>query len=280
MADATVKHFIFSRFFTFNDPKYPHDIYDVDFLSTQLPLAKNMLSSLENQTNKNFDLVFLVNEKFFDNPTYEFVFKTLQDSTTLSLTFIRKYHPHRLVEDAYTKYDFVIQSRMDFDDFIYKDAVADTQSKIHECDKILAYGYCKGYMYLNKELFHFDTGTRWGNEGHHSILQSLIVKSSFAKKIPFFEPYYFNHTKIKLNIKGFLEKNGVEFSESMFQRNTSTNAYVYFRHDFSHMSLTNHAGDLNFEIKKYSNQKLNHKDITKKQLKDEFGFNLELNSIE
>ena len=87
MADATVKHFIFSRFFPYQRKGYPYDVLDVDFLSKQLPLAKNILSSLENQTNKNFDLVFLVNEKFFDNPTYEFVFKTLCGEIALEKAF-------------------------------------------------------------------------------------------------------------------------------------------------------------------------------------------------
>ena len=206
MADKTIKHFIFSRFFTFNDPKYPHDIYEVDFLSKQLPLAKNMLSSLENQTNKNFDLVFLVNEKFFDNPKYEFVFKRLQNSTVLPLTFIKKYHPHRLVEKALNNFDFVIQSRMDFDDFIYKDAIAETQNKIHECDKILVYGYCKGYMYINKELYYFNTGTRWGKEGHLSILQSLIVESLFAKKFLSLSLTILTTQKLDLTSRNFLRK--------------------------------------------------------------------------
>lgn len=154
-SDKKIKHFVIMRFFSFDDPKYPHDIYDPDFLEKQLVLAKNnALPSLENQTNKNFDLVFIVNAKFFDNPKYEFVFSTLKESTTLSLTFIKNSEQARLVKQAFNDFDFVIQSRMDFDDFIFKDAIADTQSKVDECENILSYGYCKGYIYICNELYY------------------------------------------------------------------------------------------------------------------------------
>lgn len=278
----TIKHFVFSRFFNFEDPKYPHDIYDVVFLTKQLLLAQNMLKSLENQTNKNFDLVFIVNPKFFDNPKYEFIFQALQYATTLPLKFIKMNELPSLVKDAYEKYDFVIQSRMDFDDFIFKDAIADTQNKVNECDKILAYGYCKGCTYIYEKLYIqeilwvYDVND--GPTGHHSILQSLIWKSSFAKNLPFFGVYGGNHGKIKLRIKEFLEKNGLEFSENMFQQNVSDMAYIYFRHEDSHWILTHNDGKPN--IKAPNRSCLTTKDITKKQLEEEFGFHLKLNSIE
>ena len=314
MADTTIKHFIFSRFFPIQDPKYPHDIYDVDFLSKQLPLAKNMLSSLENQTNKNFDLIFLMNEKFFDNPTYEFLFKTLQDSTTLPIKFVKTHtsssgkavlneHSYVIqfdtlspsVKDALNEYDYVIQSRMDFDDFAYKDAVADIQSKANDCDKVLVYGYCNGYDYRFKELYTYltiyDTGVTkklsstafsesdYKTQGVHSVLAAVILKSSFAKKVPAL--ITFNvcqrwHSSLKPQLKDFLKKNGVEFSENMFQANMTTKAFIYFRHEFSSSVLNQRAGklgSLKFPI-------LTTNDITKKQLEDEFGFTgYELNSI-
>ena len=88
-SDKKIKHFVVSRFFPFQRKEFPHNILDVDFLSKQLPLAKNMLRSLENQTNKKFELVFIANPKFFDDPKYEFIFSTLRDSTTLPLKFIK-----------------------------------------------------------------------------------------------------------------------------------------------------------------------------------------------
>ena len=70
-SDKKIKHFVIMRFFSFDDPKYPHDIYDTDFLAKQLVLAKNnALSSLDNQTNKNFDLVFILNVKFLNTNSF------------------------------------------------------------------------------------------------------------------------------------------------------------------------------------------------------------------
>lgn len=277
MSTKTVKHFIFTRFFPKQDPNYPYDVLDVNFLSTQLALAQNNeLKSLENQTNKNFELVFLANPKYFDDPKYKFVFSTLQDYTTLPITFTTMADMPNLVKDAYEKYDFVIQSRMDFDDFIYKDAIADTQSKVNECDSILAYGYCRGYEYICAELYGFFHPYK--KIGWHSVLGSLILKSSFAKKIPFIGIYGFasNHGAIKLTVKEFLEKNGIEFSESMFQQNTSTKALIYFRGEYSHYILTKYSKP---PTKPLNKKPLTTEDITKKQLEEEFGFRLKLNSI-
>ena len=277
MPNKRIKHFIFMRFFSFDDPKYPHDIYDVKFLTKQLLLAKNnALPSLENQTDKNFDLVFVVNAKFFGNPKYEFVFSALQCATALPLKFIKPNEQARLVKDAFKEYDFVIQSRMDFDDFIFKDATADTQNKVNDCDSILAYGYCKGYEYKLKELYNFFH--EYKKIGYHSVLGSVILKSSFAKNLPFIGAYTYNHGEIKRLMKIFLEKNGIAFSERMFQQNTSTKAIIYFRHDFAHWILTHHDGKPITTLPDHPH--LTTKDITKKQLAEEFGFHLKLNSIE
>lgn len=285
-----IKHFIFMRFFSFEDPNYPYDIFDVDFLSKQLVIAKNhALKSLENQTCKNFDLVFIVHEKFFLDKKYEFIFSTLKESTSLPIKFMKmplglpnkwtKYKKTdipRLIKEAANDYDFVIQSRMDFDDFLYKDGIADTQSKVNECDSILAYGYCKGYWYVHEELFPFLR--TYKDNGYHSILGSLILKSTFVKQIPFICIYGFNHDQARIKVKEFLETNGLEFRDDMYQSNTSVDAFIYYRHESSHFTATRNAGDPT--VKTRNKKSLTSADINKKYLKDEFGFELKLKSIE
>lgn len=273
MADKTIKHFIFVRFFYWQSPIFPYDVLDVSFLSKQLPLTKNLLSSMENQTNKNFELVFMLHEKAFSDKKYEFIFSMLQNFTILPIKFIRRNEQSRLVKEALDEYDFVINTRMDFDDFLYKDSVADTQSKVNECDNIILYGYCKGYTYVFGELYEHNA--LFHGIGHWSSFQSFILESSFAKKLPFIG-IYAQHHKFKPKLKDFLEKNGVEFSESMFQQNTSMKAYIYFRHEFS---LDQFDKNSHNPVKKPNRKALTTTDITKKQLEDEFGFFYDLNSI-
>lgn len=290
MPEKTIKHFIFMRFFSWYDPNYPHDIYDVDFLSKQLVLAKNALGSLENQTNKNFSLVFIVNERFLAEEKYGFIFHSLQNSTVLPIRFVTvpatkknryrsKYkwtEVHRLIRNALRKYDFVIQSRMDFDDFLYKDGIADTQSKVSECDSISAYGYCKGYRYVQGELYPFIR--TYKGMGCLGVLSSLILKSDAARTLPFIFIYDFACDKAKPRLKLFLKKNGMKFSESMFRTDNSTNAFIYYRHEDSHATATRFNGDTTVAIQ--NEFPLTTADVTKKQLEDEFGFHLELKSIE
>ena len=247
-------------------------------------LANNLLRSLENQTNKNFELIFVAHEKFFEDKKYEFIFTKLRNSTTLPIKFMQSIKEIPLggkdvpilITDALDKYDFVIQSRIDFDDFVYKGAIEDTQNKVNECDSILYYGYCRGYTYVYGELYPFYyTGV--DKMGHIGVLQSVILKSSFAKKMPFFARYGLHHGKVKLITKKFVEENGVAFSESMFQQNLSTNAFIYFRHEDSQEQLVKYANRR--RIKTPEEPKLTTADITKKQLEEEFGFFCELNSI-
>ena len=230
-----IKHFVIVRFFPYQRSTFPHDVLDVDFLSKQLPLTKNILSSLENQTNKNFELVFLINEKCFSESRYGFVFSALRDSSALPIKFIKSNEKARLIKEASKDYDFVIQSRMDFDDFVFKDAIADTQSKVIECNQILAYGYCKGYRYVLGELYpNFST---FGGKGPYAVLASLICDSAFASKFPDVSVYQFPHDNLRPTLKNFLEKKGISFSENMFQLNTKTIAYIYFKHEFSQQLL-------------------------------------------
>ncbi len=269
-----VKHFVFSRFFTWRTSSYPYDIFDPDFLSTQLPLTKNMLKSLENQTNKDFEMIFLFHAKVFDDPKYEFIFSALRDSTTLPLKFMRRGEEKLLIKEAFNEYDFVIQTRMDFDDFVFKDAVEDAQRKINECENLLAWGYWRGYRYICKELVR--DYNNWKEEGHHSIFQSLIMKSSYAKNLPPVSVFDIGHYILKLELKKLLEKNSFEFSENMFQQDASTNAYIYFKHEFSaDRALRLHGAPLVPPKKP-----LTTADITRKELEEEFGFFYDLNSIE
>ena len=273
MADKTIKHFVFSRFFSWFRSNYPYDIFDVDFLSSQLPLTKNILRSLENQTNQNFETIFLFHSKVIDNPKYDSIFSALRESTTLPLKFMKRGDEGNFIKAAFNEYDFVIQTRVDFDDFIFKNAVADTQSKVDECENILAYGYCRGYKYVCKEL----TFCNWKDaSSHYSIFQSLIMKSSFAKNLSPIVPFDLRHDRFKLELKNALEKNGVEFSENMFRQNTSTKAYIYFKHVFSADQLIRLKGAALLPPKK---PLTNANGLTKKQVEDEFGFFYELNSI-
>ena len=297
--NKTLKHFIFTRFFCYTTRRYPIDIFDVDFLKGQLGLTNNVLRTLENQTNQNFELIFILHPKFFAEPKYEFIFSTLKNSTKLPLKFMENTGIYKnnglaymfkadmndelatLLKDTHDKYDFVVTTRIDLDDFIHKNAVEEAQSKINECDSVLSYGYNKGYRYVYGELypsfFHWNKGL-----GHHSIFQSLILKSSFAKKLPPFSVEDFNHPTVAPELKNFLEKNGLEYSDNMFQENNSINAFIYFGHELSQehiYNLSKKKEDLSKPLIIPKKVKLTTADITKQQLKEEFGFTLELKSI-
>lgn len=232
---------------------------------------KNILKSLENQSNKNFEVIFSTCEKFFSEDKYSFIFSTLKD-TDLTITFVKDNDWSLTIKDTYDEYDYVIQSRMDYDDFAYKDAVTDIQSKVDECDSLLSYGYCNGFTYLNGEMY---SCSKLFAGGHASIMQTLILKSSFVKDLPFISPYTFNNAQVKAKLKTILEQSGKPFiPKAMFKQNISTNAFIWFRHDVT----ASNRGKPIMDVPK--GKQLTTADITKKQLKETFGFDgYELKSI-
>ena len=116
---------------------------------------------------------------------------------------------------------------MDFDDFVFKDAVIDTQSKVNECNSILAYGYNKGLEYIYGELYP-RTDFLWKGRGHIRIFQSLILKSSSVENYPFLSVQNFWHDCIKIQLEQFLKNNGIEFLKDMFQDNEVKKIYLNF----------------------------------------------------
>ena len=281
-SEKFLKHFIVIRFFPYKDDDFAQDIFDLDFLSRQVLLAKNnCIKSLENQSNKNFEIVFLANEKYFTDKKFDFIFTELKNSTELPISFIKttdknfaKKELKAFIKAACNEYDYVIHSRTDLDDFIYKDAVADTQNKVKECDIVLSYGYCKGYVYFNGVMYPYFPPY---NGGYKAVLQSMILKSSLANEISFIGPYSFDHTKIKAKMENFLAAKGITFSENMFQRNTSTSAYIWFRHDDTYSNNGNPLVEIPRYIKRV--KRLTGKDITKKYLEEEFAFQYDAKSI-
>lgn len=282
MADKTIKHFVIVRFFERKVTGYIHDIFDLNFVSERVLLAKNnLLKSLENQTNKNFDIIFLVNDKYLSDEKYRFILNELQDVITISLRFMKSTEVRELIKDACNNYDFVIQSKIDYDDFVYKNAVAETQSKIAECDSVLAYGYCKGYVYFNGEVYPFYDLYKQLGMAHSAVFQSLILKSEFASKLPYMNLYGFIHNRIKVQLKDFLEKNNIIFSENMFQQNDFDNAIIFFRHDATETNKGKPYTKDNVPGRVRGKKLLTTEEtgITKQYLEDEFGFFYDLNSI-
>ena len=274
-SDKTVKHFVVVRFFPHQGIDYPYNVLNPDFLSKQAALAKsNIIKSLENQTNKNFELIFHVHPRVFSDRRYRRVLATLKSSETLPIKFVKKGETPLLVKEAFENYDYVIQTRMDLDDFVYKDAVADTQNKINECENLLSYGYCNGYMYFKNNLYtylYLSNGA-----GHHSVFQSLIMKSSFAKDLPFIGAYSFPHHNVKFRLKRFLERNNINFAEDMFRQNVSDNAYIYFRHENANEIAARKKSMVNTLRKRHSTL-VSY--VTKEQLEEEFGFDYEVKSL-
>lgn len=130
---------------------------------------------------------------------------------------------HDYIKPLYDENDVIIQTRIDDDDFVNRNAVQDTRDVIGNgnFDMILA-GYHYGCKYF--EGTDLISPMRYRYEwGHFSAFQSIITNT---KRVPFSkytDPCMFNHT----NVRRKLNELGYNIWFLAFDR---PDGYIWFRH--------------------------------------------------
>ena len=111
-----IKHFIITRFFSQNFEKTNEELFSEKFLSNGFKLVKkNFIKTLENQTNKNFEVIIMIhNDIDIDKikPLYDI-------ESSFKISIIRKKDIDKYISEFYDTFDFIITTRLDYDDFVY-----------------------------------------------------------------------------------------------------------------------------------------------------------------
>ena len=272
-----IKHAVAIRFYPFVFGVYNNDITDYDFLKKEFDLLRtNVIKSLEEQNNKNFEVIIIYNGSL-DLSKYDFLNKdNLSDK--LDITFIgvndislSEYHNY--ISKFYNDYEWIIETRIDHDDFVFKYAVDDIQNKIKASEiDLMVYGYCNGYTYINGEIYDFFTDCH--GIGVWSVFASLAYRTNIVKFLPTISIYN-DHGKFKTTIIDKIKNNDNDINVSFIQ-NKDKKAFIWYRHDacwstkgekkyFSIDTLTGYAK------RKLLNPDLSNKD--KNKIKEDFGFN-------
>lgn len=260
-----IKHFIITRFFTVDDV-YGEEMYTYEFLYSWFDLFKNnLISSLNNLNNKDFELVIMIHNNV-DISTVSF-FNEL--NTDYKITIIHWGEIQTYLDSFYDKYDYIIETRMDFDDFVFSNVIDDIRNHIDKETTIKIYGYCSGYTYylLNKKYYDFYHLVN--NIGHWSICPSVIYNTNFVKNKKHFNIYSFNHGRSKVNLQTWCERNNIEWNENMFEQNTTDKAFIYYRPINSYSELLDKKNNTEYRLPGYTNKEIERPN----NIKEIFGFN-------
>lgn len=214
-------HLILTRFFCFN---LNLDIFDETLLSNGLYfLKKYLIPSLENQTNKNFTHILLINDNHIKSnsltirqlydlkPNYKFKVLTISEFKEFRQSI---------------KSSDVIISRID-NDAVYNNAVEDTQQHFDETQNLKFYGYRNGITVedQNFEKCYF-TNILYRGGGTNSQFQSIMFND--------FPNYngtiFYDHS----NVYKFFRENKIKVNDKSFEINeTIQYAYLWTIHDQS-----------------------------------------------
>ena len=177
-------------------------------------LGGNLFPTLNNQTNKDFELVLLTNpelkvgqaariKKVAEGIPHEFGFRTLTHDSALE----------NYLAQTWAENEFVAVSRLDDDDFIERDCV----KQVHDYsaslvpgkpEQVHVLGYGKGYLYVDwlQQLATIDFG--YGKAGHVSIFQTFVYDTTQMAFNPKIMPFPIGNEipKKALNAQGCVAK--------------------------------------------------------------------------
>ena len=259
------KHYIITRFMCDNFIKDYRklDINSQETINKSLDIAKrHIISTLENQTNKNFTLMFLVS----DNLSEENIYSILKLSDVLAIEVVRLSDLNYVIESVDT--DYLITSRLDYDDHVYNNCVKDIQDLLNKNPEVKLWGVNQGMSLVDGEIIpHLMRREIFeqNKDGFFAPMISLILKKEACKK--YFDiyklGYHIDCIRNFLNVQSHYMKRDDYTLEDIYETTDETELYyIWIRHKDSASAIVwNLIHSTNIRI-----------DITESELNDIFGY--------
>lgn len=217
-----IRHIIAVRFLCF-DGNLGDKVLSKEYIHMGLHLMSNYLvPTLENQTNKNFEVVILVHPKL-NLGAYKK--KIISLGGTLNLDVVRFNKFDEYIKDAAKTAENLIITRIDYDDLVWDGAVADAQKRIGLAP-LYIYGYNRGYAWKEDDDKIMAFYQEYKKRGHMSIFQSAIIQTNDPDVVGI-HPYKWNHTKpMESPHVQAIRKDKVKY-----EPNYTKDAFVWVRHE-------------------------------------------------
>ena len=124
--------------------KFPRQYYNLEYIQNGIRVMKKyLLTSLENQSCKDFIWILLVGDKV----NITFINSLLNFDNSFQKKIISQNKLKKYLRNITKDNDVLITTRIDYDDGIYYDAVNDVRKCINIDKPILVYGYNRGVIY-------------------------------------------------------------------------------------------------------------------------------------
>jgi len=230
-----IKHFVLIRFYCI-DMMRKKLLFDNKILDNGVNVFKNYtLKTLENQSNKNFEIVLLIHNEIDMNHTS--IQKLKKIKSEIKINLIRFKDINFFLKENSKNHTYLITTRIDHDDLIYFNAVQEIQSKCNENIPFYYNGYDKLITMINNDYKHsYKYFPKYYGSGSMSIFQSLIVNKKIINKI--YNIYELgNHTRQKIPFINLFKQNNLQYKTYYFNVNHMKDCCVYIKHSFNHSSF-------------------------------------------
>lgn len=245
-----IKHYVIIRFFPI-DLGLGSKIIEPGFIKKSLNIFRtSCLQSLLNQTNKNFEIILLVN----DNAPIDVINEFIEDIKIQYHIDISPVRYTNITEYLYNvnknKYDWLITTRMDYDDLIYNEATNNIQEIVKSTKyDLLCHGYCKGCTIINKDYnLVYEYYNEYNNVGAINIFQSLAIRTKYID----------NDNNTLFNI---LQINHIDFSQQLNVSPIENNIIIQNKSDmtFCYMKTDQNLSSIQCNTNKWhrSDNKIN-----------------------
>lgn len=194
-----VRHFVITRFLCNSKMNLGDRVFDKDMIENGVRLLTTyLLPSLKAQSNMNFEWIILVHK----NTSREYLKPLYEIDAPFPIRIVDviddDFAPmHDIVKDAADSCDWLITSRIDYDDMIYTNAVRDIQDSVIRQNRPM-------YIYTWKNVTWHDTSTETyedrinpfaKNGGGMSVMVTLVQNMKKCKKA--YDIYMMgNHTRL------------------------------------------------------------------------------------
>lgn len=227
-----IKHYIVIRFYCV-DMMEKEKLFDNELLNNGVDVfEKYTLKSLENQSNKNFEIILLIHNEIDDSVYPIQRLKSIQSDIKINVIRFSEYKD--FISANLDSYDFLITTRMDHDDLIHNNAVKDIQSKCNLSIPLYFEGFDKLITMVNND---YENSCKfypnYNGNGAINIFQSVILNLKFSHELRY-NILSLSHTNGKEKFIGWYVELGCEFNNSYFCINHLEDSSVYVKHEFNH----------------------------------------------
>ena len=131
------------------------------------------------------------------------------------------------------KYDYIITSRIDFDDFAKFDAVEEIQSTTSNLPYVV-FGYLNGIAIkdINNTNTCLEYLPTYGSNGPMSVMATLIVNTKTCKEFLTVIDMV-NHAMLRRTLMKVYEKNNITYTDDAYVLNKDRLSYLYVNTGFN-----------------------------------------------